>query len=84
MSEKIKYDVAELIIYCDAIEEVLTAYEYKFKHTSKFEFAKIKESTRKILKASFANTEVSDLDNFVYELRQFTQELIKGEIYETC
>ena len=73
-------DVAELIIYCDAIQNILL--EYNFKYNSKVEFGKIEQSTRKILKAAFANTEVTDLDNFVFDLRKFTQEIIKGKIYE--
>ena len=74
-------DLSELIIYTDAIHEVLKPYGQTFRHGSKFEFNKVEKAVKNIISVSFGEKDVGELDDFVFEVRQFAQNLIKNKVY---
>ena len=72
-------DLAELIIYSDAIQEILS--QYKFKYSSKFEFNKVNKAVKNIINEAFGHSDIGELDDWVFELRNFTKQLIKDKVY---
>lgn len=73
-----KYELAELLIYADNIDDILI--NYNFRQDMKFEFSKIAKSTKKIIKLAFGETNLDELDEFKIKIRKFLRNEIKGKI----
>lgn len=78
MNQLTQEHLAELIIYSDAIHDILQ--EYEFNYNMKMEFNKIDKSTKKIIKFAFGHESIGELDEWKFQIREFTQKLIKDNV----
>lgn len=71
--------LAELIIYTDAIHDILM--EYDFNRYMKHQFKKVEDHTKNIINAAFDHDSVGELDDWKLEIRKLAQELIKDNVH---
>lgn len=71
--------LAELILYTDMIHDILM--EYDFNRYMKHEFKKVEDHTKNIINTAFDNDSIGELDDWKFEIREFTQELIKDNVH---